>query len=151
DVARATDYAKQEWPGQSVILYGVSMGAAAVLRAVAVEGVRPAALILESPFDTMLDAVHNRFHVMGLPASPASEMIVLWGSVQNSFNGFTNNPVDYARSVTCPTILMHGDKDARVTNAEAQAIYDQLAGQKQFVNFLGAGHQALVDYSPQTW
>src|SRR5689334_22381190 len=76
DVARATDYAKQEWPGQPVILYGVSMGAAAVLRAVAVESVRPTALILESPFDTMLDAVHNRFNAMGLPASPASEMIV---------------------------------------------------------------------------
>jgi alpha-beta hydrolase superfamily lysophospholipase len=54
DVAAAFVYARESWPGQPIVLYGVSMGSAAILRAVAVEGVRPAGLILEGAFDRLL-------------------------------------------------------------------------------------------------
>src|SRR4051812_26439189 len=81
DVAAALDYAKQKWPGERTVLYGISMGSAAILRAVAHEGAQPDALVLESPFDTLLNTVGNRFHALGLPAFPSAELVVLWGSV----------------------------------------------------------------------
>jgi alpha-beta hydrolase superfamily lysophospholipase len=127
------------------------MGGVAVMRAIAVEGVQVEAAILESPFDSLLSTVRNRFHSMGLPGTPGSELIVFWGSVQQGFNGFEHNPVDYAASITCPTLMLYGDNDPRVTPTEARSIYDRLAGPKEFASFPGAGHEALAVYAPERW
>ena len=51
-------------------LYGISMGAAAILRAVHSCGVQPDAIIVEAVFDRMLATVGHRFEVMGLPSFP---------------------------------------------------------------------------------
>ncbi|NJR40440.1 MAG: hypothetical protein HC781_18420 [Leptolyngbyaceae cyanobacterium CSU_1_4] len=87
-----------------MILYGASMGAVAVMRAVAIEKIEPVALILESPFDRLLNTVRHRFEVMGIPSFPSAELIVFWGGVQLGIDGFNHNPVDYARSIDCPRI-----------------------------------------------
>ena len=153
DVAAAFRYARQEWPGRPVALYGVSMGAVAAMRAVAAEGVQPDALVLESPFDTLLNTVRNRFHATGLPDFPAAEMLVFWGRVQHGFDGFAHNPVEYARSVRCPTLLMYGDRDRRVTPSQSTGIYDALGPRiyKRAVEFGDAGHETLVLRDPRLW
>lgn len=151
DVATAVEYARKVWPGQRIVPYGVSLGAAAVLRSMAVGGVKPDAVILESPFDRLLSTVGNRFSSMGLPAFPASQLLVFWGSVQQGSNGFDNNPVDFARSVTCPALLLHGEQDPRVTVEQSHAIYDALAGYKEQVEVQGAGHESLVASAPELW
>src|SRR5262245_59413321 len=48
DVAAACRYAATRWPEQAQLLFGRSMGSAAVLRAVAVHQLKPRAIILES-------------------------------------------------------------------------------------------------------
>ena len=151
DVAYSVAYAKRTWPDRPLVLYGVSMGAVAVLRAIATEAIQPDAVILESPFDTLLGTVGNRFNAMGVPALPSAEVLVFWGSVQQGFNGFTHNPAEYARSVACPTLLLHGDQDPRVTVEQNDAIYQNLAGPKQLVSFSGAGHETLVVEAPEAW
>lgn len=151
DVARAVAYAQQQWPHRPIILYGISMGSAAILRSIAHEGVQPSAIILESPFDRLLSTVQNRFHTMGVPAFPAAEAVVLWGGVQHGMNGFAHNPATYAASVTCPTLLLHGENDPRVTAAQANAIFDNLGGPKQVVPVAGAGHELLIAADPQAW
>jgi alpha-beta hydrolase superfamily lysophospholipase len=153
DVAVTFQYARQEWGDRPIAIYGFSMGAVAALRAVAAEGVEPDALILESPFDTLLNTVRNRFHATGLPDFPAAEMLVLWGGVQHGFDGFAHNPVEYARSVRCPILLLYGDRDPRVTPTQSAAIFDALNPDidKRAVAFEGAGHEALVLTNPELW
>jgi alpha-beta hydrolase superfamily lysophospholipase len=151
DVARVVEYARQTWPGRPIVLYGVSMGSAAILRAIAVAGVKPDVVIIESPFNRLLDTVRNRFDAMGLPSFPGAELVVFWGGVQQGFDGFAHNPVDYVRSVECPTLLMHGERDSRVTTAQARAIYEQLSGRKEFVSFPGVGHESLLAAAPEMW
>jgi alpha-beta hydrolase superfamily lysophospholipase len=151
DVAYSVAYAKRTWPNRPIGLYGVSMGAAAVLRAIAAEGVQPGAVILESPFDSLLGTVGNRFNAMGLPSSPGAELLVFWGSVQQGFNAFTHNPSEYARSVECPVLLLHGELDPRITVEQNALIFKQLAGQKQLASFPGAGHESLIVDAPQAW
>jgi alpha-beta hydrolase superfamily lysophospholipase len=151
DVGRAFGYVRQTWPGRATILYGVSMGSAAVLRSIATEGVKPDAIIIESPFNRLLDTVRNRFDAMGLPSFPGAELVVFWGGVQQGFDGFAHNPVDYAQSVSCLVLLMNGDHDPRVTPTQATAIYEKLGGHKEFVSFPGAGHESLIAAAPQVW
>ena len=58
------------------ILYGVSMGAVAILRAEAELGVRPSANILECPYGNMRQTAYNRFESMHGPAFPMADLLV---------------------------------------------------------------------------
>jgi len=71
DVAAVVRYASASLPHSSVVLFGQSMGAVAILRAVKEHGIAPDAVILEAVFDTMLNTVRNRFAAMGIPSFPA--------------------------------------------------------------------------------
>jgi alpha-beta hydrolase superfamily lysophospholipase len=151
DVQKAFGFARSLADGMPIVLYGRSMGSAAVLRAVAVNGVEPAAVILECPFDRFLTTVKNRFSAMGLPAFPFAEMLVFWGGVQQGMNGFAHNPVDYARSVRCPALVVHGRRDRRVAAAEVESVFRNLAGEKQLVLFPEAGHEPYLATDAARW
>jgi alpha-beta hydrolase superfamily lysophospholipase len=151
DVADAVAFMKGKSPTSPLILYGQSMGSAAVLRAIAVHGIEPAAVIVECPFDRLLSTAENRFRAMGLPPFPAARLLIFWGGVQLSFNGFQHNPADYARQVSCPVLFLHGAKDPRVTLEQARAVFDNLAGEKSFVLFPTAGHESLLASDPDLW
>jgi alpha-beta hydrolase superfamily lysophospholipase len=151
DVGRAMEYAAGRWPDWPQVLYGQSMGSAAALRAVAVCGARPAALVLENPFDRFLSTVENRFGLMGLPAFPAARLLVFWGGVQHGIPAFDHNPVDYAAQVDCPVLLLHGREDRMVTAAQAEAIFRRLPGPKRLEWFADVGHGPLLGPRPEQW
>jgi alpha-beta hydrolase superfamily lysophospholipase len=153
DVRAVLEFAHSRQPEARIVLYGVSMGASAILRAYSGEQVRSDALILESPFDSLLSTVRNRFDAIGFPPFPSAELMVFWGSVQHGFNGFDHNPLDYAASVRCPTLLMYGDLDPRVTAQQSLAIYERLPAEtgKQQVVFTGAGHEPLIANDRDKW
>jgi alpha-beta hydrolase superfamily lysophospholipase len=150
DVAAAVGYAREHWPGQRLVLFGQSMGAAAVLRAVA-GGVAAEAVVLECPFDRLLTTVEHRFERMGLPAFPLARLLIFWGGVQNGFDAFAHNPVDYAAAVRCPALLMHGEQDPLVRTAEGQAIFAALAGPKRWELFDEAGHESYCFKCRERW
>ncbi|MBW4694363.1 MAG: alpha/beta hydrolase [Lyngbya sp. HA4199-MV5] len=149
DVVQSVAYAQRTWSKRPVILYGASMGATAVMRAIAQKGITPVAVILESPFDRLLNTVRHRFAVMGIPSFPAAELIVFWGGVQQHIDGFAHNPVEYASAIKCPVLLLHGEMDTRVTQQDAIAIYKHLPGRKQLVLFPNSvGHGSIaINYS----
>ena len=142
---------QRRFPSRVLILYGESMGSAAILRAIAINGVRPTAIIVECPFDRLVSTAANRFAAMGLPAFPAVQLLIFWGGVQQGFNAFRHNPVEYAEQVRCPVLLLHGAKDARVTQAQAQSIYDSFRGEKYFTLFPQAGHESYLGAAPALW
>lgn len=151
DVVAAVTFAREQFPGARIVLFGQSMGAAAVLRAVGQLGVKPDAIVLEAVFDTMLNTIRHRFEAMHLPSFPSAELLVYWGGQQMGFDGFAHNPADYATRVTCPTLLMHGTGDARVYVADARQVFERLAGPKQFVEFKTTGHESYVKRNRDEW
>jgi alpha-beta hydrolase superfamily lysophospholipase len=151
DVARAWEYARAHWPDLPMVLYGTSMGSAAILRAVASCDLRPRALVLECPFDRLLSTVGHRCDLMHVPPLPCAHLLVFWGGVQHGFNGFTHNPVHFAEQVHSPVLLLQGDRDSRVTPEEARTIYDSLAGKKHLEFFEGLGHECYVEACPDRW
>lgn len=136
---------------QKVVLYGMSMGAAAITRAIALQEVKPDAIILESPFDSLLNTVRDRFQAMRLPAFPAADLLVFWGGVQYGFNEFAHNPSDYARAIKCPTLLLYGKQDRRVKMSEVNILFKNLGGPKQLVSFAAAGHESLIAADADRW
>jgi alpha-beta hydrolase superfamily lysophospholipase len=151
DVAAACDLARRIDPAKPLILYGRSMGSVAMLRAIAHNGVRPQGAILECPFDRLLGTVEHRFTAMGLPSFPSAELLVFWGGVQHGMNGFAHNPVEYASRVECPVLLLHGQQDRRVSVAEVEAVFANLAGMKQLEIFPDVGHEACYRTRPELW
>ena len=151
DVARAVAYARASWPGRRLIVFGQSMGAAAVLRAQAIGRLDVDALVLECPFDRLLTTVKARFAAMGLPAFPGVYLLMFWGGAWNFFNAFAHNPIDYATAVDCPVLLLHGSADPRVTSQHTEQIYNRLAGWKRLFVFEGLGHHSYVEQRPAAW
>jgi alpha-beta hydrolase superfamily lysophospholipase len=151
DVDLAVSYVREKWPGLPILLFGRSMGSAAILRALAVEQTQADAAVLECPFDRMLSTVESRFALMGVPAFPAARLLLFWGGVRLGFNGFDHNPVDYATRVNCPVLLLHGDKDPNVSVSETEAIYQNLHGPKELFSFPDLGHEAYLPKRPDEW
>jgi len=151
DVAAALNYAREHYPHQRMVLYGISMGAASILRAVAADHARPDGIIIEAVFDTLVQTVRNRFRPLHIPSFPAAEMLVFWGGRQTGFNGFSHNPVDYAKRVTCPILFMHGGQDPLARLAEGRAVYEAVPSPKEFREFPQAGHEPTFPRDPREW
>lgn len=151
DIAVVYRYAQMNLPHNEIILYGKSMGAASILRALHENGVSPDAVILEAVFDTMLNTVRNRFNLMGIPSFPGAEFLVFWGGKQWGFDGFKHNPVDYAKSLKCPALFMHGTSDSRATLVEGRRVYDATISTKRFIMFDKVGHSSYISAQPEKW
>ncbi len=140
DVAAAVTYAREHLKFSKLILYGQSMGASAILRAVDKYDVHPDGIIIESVFDRMLTTVQHRFEAMHVPSFPGAQLLIFWGGHQSGFDGFSHNPVDYAAGIRCPALFLHGAADPKARIGEAKQVYEGVPGFKQFHEFEGGGH-----------
>ena len=134
-----------------LILYGVSMGGAAITRAVGELGVKPDGIVLVSTYNRLVDTIAHRVTELDAPRWPLSQMLVFWGSVQMGANGFRLNPAEYARNVKCPALVMQGAGDAMVSKDEAKELFDNLAGPKTFAMFEQSGHANLLNSEAKKW
>jgi len=152
DVTTAYEYAQATWPGQPLILFGTSMGSVAILRAIHFDRLQPEGIVVECPFDRLLTTVKHRFSAMRIPAFPCAHPLVFWGGFQSGFDGFAHNPIDFAETVHCPVLQLHGEKDPRVHLEEAKAIFANLGTeQKWFEPLPGVGHESYVHARPDAW
>ena len=151
DVMGSLDYARKTWPQKRQILYGFSMGVAAILRAAKLHNLDVDKIILESPFTTLVETVGARFKAMGIPPYPLAHLLVFWGSIRLGYNGFTYNPIKYAKDLKSPVLQMHGIDDRRVPLARALDLHENIRVQKTFVQFEGCGHESLATKNPDKW
>ena len=151
DVEAAVEYARSKLGANRVILYGQSMGAAAILTALGRTAKGVDGAILVYPFGSLLETVSNRFRLMGLPVFPFAHLLVAWGGLQHGFNGFSYEPAEYARAIESPILYLHGAGDTRVKQSSARRIFDNLPGKKRFIVFENAGHGSLTKSDPKKW
>jgi hypothetical protein len=151
DVVAACREAARLRPGAPQILLGNSLGAAAILRAEHLGTIQPAALVLECPYDRLVTTVGHRFSSYGIPPYPIADLLAFWGGQQLGFDAFAMNPVEYARDVRCPALLLEGDKDSRVGLPNARAIAAALGTHGKFELFEGQGHAFYLNRAPEQW
>lgn len=134
-----------------IFLFGTSMGAVAVLKAINDYDLRPSGIIIECPFGSMYETTCARFRIMHAPVFPMAALLVFWGGIQNGFWSFGHNPSGYAKDITCPVLLLYGEKDKNVSLNETQEIYTNLKGKKTLKMYPLAGHENYLIRYKQEW
>lgn len=136
---------------KNIVLFGTSMGSVAIMKAVNDYTLKPSAIIIECPFASMYKTVCARFNNMHVPSFPAASMLVFWGGIQNGFWAFNHNPSEYAKTISCATLLMYGEKDQNVSRAEIDEIFQNLKGKKSLKTYSQAGHENYLKKYKSEW
>lgn len=136
---------------ENIVLYGTSLGAAAIIKAVKDYPIKPNKLILEMPFGSLPDALKGRMRIIGLPPTPFAQLLTFWGGIEHGYWAFDFSPCHYAVSINCPVLLQWGREDVRVQEHETRCIYDNIKSEKKLVVYEGTGHQSLLGEQPEKW
>lgn len=151
DVKLAYDYIKAKGE-KNIVLWGISMGASTIAKAVKDYGISPEKIILEMPFGTIQDAAAGRLKMMGLPAQPLATLITFWGGTEHGFWAFGMKPQEYAASIKCPVLLQWGRNDPRVSKSEEDILFNNIStSYKKFVIYETAGHESLCKKETTKW
>lgn len=150
DVKLAYEYVAKSGE-KNIVLWGISLGAATITKAVQDYGLKPSKVILEMPFASLQDAVEGRVKLMHLPAQPLASLLTFWGGTIHGFWAFNNKPYLFAKSITCPVLLQWGANDPRVKRSETVAIFANLPAQKKMVVYENSGHESLCKKETEKW
>jgi uncharacterized protein len=150
DVKASYDYLQKRGE-KNIVLYGISLGAATITKAMNDYTIAPSKIIIELPFGSLPEAVAGRVKMMGLPAQPVATMLTFWGGVLHGFWAFNMVPSEYAKKIKCPTLLNSGKNDPRATPKEINDIYNNLAGVKKQVVFENSAHESLCTKEHEKW
>ncbi|KQB37737.1 alpha/beta hydrolase [Flavobacterium aquidurense] len=150
EVKSVFDYLTQSGE-KNIYLFGTSMGAVAIMKSITDYKIKPKGIIIECPFGSMYETVCARFNKMNVPNFPMAGILVFWGGIQNGFWGFSHNPATFAKNITCPTLLLYGEKDKSVTRKETDEIYSNLNGYKKLVIYKNTGHENYLIKNKIEW
>lgn len=151
DVLLAYQYIRSK-TDQPIILWGISMGAAAITAAMdQYPELKPSRLILEMPFASLHQAAEGRIKLMGLPGEPLGTFVTFWGSVVTGTWAFNHQPARFASRINIPTLVQWGRHDPRVLQEETDAVFNALAGKKKLVVYEQSGHESLCDKEHEKW
>ncbi len=126
DARAAVAFVRERAPGNPLVYFGESLGAAVAIELASVDP--PAALILRSPFTSLADI--GRVHYPWLPVGrllkdryPSAERI---------------------ESVRVPTLVIAGEADSIVPISQSREIFAAAPGPKQLLAIPGADHNDAV-------
>jgi alpha-beta hydrolase superfamily lysophospholipase len=142
DAQAAVAFVRQRFPGRPVGVIGTSLGGAAALLAQPPLDVQ--ALVLESVFPTIVDAVKDRIEwVWCRPARLLSPLLTCQLKLRLGISPEALRPIDRAAEIPTPKLILHGTKDPRTKFAEAEEMFSRAAEPKEFVPVEGADHEDL--------
>jgi len=151
DFLGAVEFLRERQPARKVVLYGVSMGAAAALLAAA-ETEDVAAVIADSSFSSLEHTVvHHLDLIFGLPRFPFGTSLLFFLEMQG---GFDRSEFDLEGAVTeigdRPVLFVAGEDDARMPVAIQRRLYERAVSEHSgFRSFPGASHGAAFRTDPE--
>jgi uncharacterized protein len=120
-------------PGIPVVYWGRSLGT--TMAAYGATRRAPDGVILEAGFPNARALTRE---------SPALAVLGL-------FSTYRFPTADYAKSVRCPILVMHGDADRVIPFSHGRALYEALAGRKRFVAIPGGDHNDMAPPNPDAY
>ena len=149
DVRAAVEFARRKHPDEPVAVVGVSLGGAAALLA---SPLSIDALVLESVYPNIHDAVHNRVAAKLGPLSSFPAWLLL-SQLQPrlGISPMDLRPIDHISEIDCPVCVLSGMEDLHTTESETREIYLAAEEPKQLWLVEGAGHVDLFRASPERY
>jgi len=142
DVLAAVSFMRQSDPSNRVVILGSSLGGAAAL--LATPPLKVDGLVLESIYPSIEEATNNRLKIY---LGPFGQLVapLLLGQLSLRLGISVNDlrPIDHIASVTCPILIMTGEKDRRTTAEETRAIFARAKAPKDIWLVPRAAHVDL--------
>jgi fermentation-respiration switch protein FrsA (DUF1100 family) len=146
DVRAAVKYARQEHPGEPIGVIGVSLGGAAALLASPLD---IDALVLESVYPNINDAIHNRVSArLGPFSTIPTALLLIQLQPRLGVSPSELRPIDYIAKVECPVYVVSGTADQHTTAAESEAMYSAAVAPKDLWLVEDAAHVDLFRAEP---
>lgn len=147
DARAALAFLRSAAPRERVGVIGISMGGAAALLG---PGPLPAdALVLESVYPTIDDAVHDRLRAWLGPVGPAFQGLVMGTLFPRRGVAATDlRPIDRIGEQTAPVLVLAGTADRYTTPPESRALFERARAPKVYWPVDGAAHVDLHDFAP---
>jgi alpha-beta hydrolase superfamily lysophospholipase len=136
---------------KNIILYGISMGAATITKAIADYNLAPKKIILEMPFASLIETAEGKMRMAKLPAEPFGGLLTFWGGVINGFWAYDMKPKEFVKKIKCPVLLQWGRKDKGVTETEINELFKNISAYKKLVIYENSGHENLCESEPDKW
>ena len=148
-VRAALGYLARERPREKVGVIAVSLGAAALVLAQPLKALQPDAVVLESMFPTIRQALVNRLQVQAGAASRVIAPVLLW-YLQQRVGAAPEQlaPIAKLPALHVPSLIASGTADAYTTVAETQALYAAANAPKSLWLVPGAAHVDLHAHDP---
>jgi alpha-beta hydrolase superfamily lysophospholipase len=152
DVEAAYRHVKNK-TGKEPVLWGISLGAAAIMRSVWEFNLTPRKLVLEMPYASLYDAVVGRIKIMNIGGETVlAPLLTFWGGAVNGVWAFGQRPYIFGEKIDCPVLLQWGRNDLRVTAAETNKIARHIASStKRLIVYENSGHESLYNSEPVKW
>jgi fermentation-respiration switch protein FrsA (DUF1100 family) len=128
DAEAAYAFAAQRYAPERIVSWGYSLGSGPAVALAAKH--RTAALVLEAPYTSIADVAAAAF-----PFAP-----VRW-FVRDPFHSD-----QWIADVTCPVLIMHGERDVTIPIRFGEKLYGFAREPKQMVRFPEAAHNDLDDF-----
>ena len=151
EVKLAFDFAGNKGE-KNIYLYGVSMGAVAVAKAVDQYSLQPAGIIMDMPFLSLQSYLEGRARLLGFPKQPFAFLTTFWIGVERGFNGYKHKTSRYVAAIKCPVLMEWGTLDELVQANETQQIFTAIGStEKKLVVYTNALHESFLRKDPLKW
>lgn len=155
DVEAALKFAEAREPQNRVVLFGVSMGAAATLLAAAESqgDARLAAIVSESSFLSFEDTARHHIGLTPLPTFPFAPLLIKFTAWRMNFAAADFDALRAARGIRQPILFIGSGKDARMPNETVlEPLYAAATNPlKRKLVVAGATHGHAFDAAPDEY
>lgn len=137
---------------QNIVLWGMSLGAVIISKAIWQYDLQPKKIILEMPFDRLQDHIKARARISGFPGEPFGFFVSFWTGTEQGYWCYNHKTSRYVKKIKCPVLLQWGSSDEYVLKKETESIFESIgSSNKKLEVYEGAGHMPLVAFDEDKW